>query len=240
MASGSASTQADPRARDAWLRGGLARAQLHEIYAEDEEDGAAATGFAVALALAAGAVPALWIRSERDEAVAGRLHATGLVELGLAPDAVVLVVVPDEAGRLRVAADAARCAGLGAVIIEGWGRASGLDLTATRRLMLAAEGSGVTLLSVRVGAVPTPSAAATRWGVSAVPSTALEADAPGLPAFRIECLRRRGGPAGDIRIVEWNRDTRTFNDASLAGAGVPLASGGAAARSAAAPVRRTG
>ena len=44
-------------------------------------------------------------------------------------------------------------------------------LTATRRLMLSAETSGVTVLSVRIGAEPAPSAAATRWGVAAAPST---------------------------------------------------------------------
>lgn len=240
LIAGGTTTQADPRPPDAWRSGGLARAQLHEVYAIDAADGPAAIGFAVALALAAAALPILWLRTERDDATGGRLHASGLLQLGLSPDALVLVIVPDEAAALRVAADAARCAGLGTLLLESRGRASGMDLTATRRLMLAAESSGVTVLSVRVGAEVSPSAAATRWAVAACPSTALAADAPGGPAFEIECLRRRGGPAGMRARVEWNRDDRCFQEAPLAGAGLSLAAGGPAARRPAAPVRRTG
>jgi protein ImuA len=239
-------SRADPVVADGWLHAGLARAQVHDIHAADAADGPAAIGFAVALALAGGALPALWVRTERDERRAGRLHAGGLVELGLPPPALILVVVPDETALLRVAADAARCPALGLVLVETHGEARGLDLTATRRLMLAAEGSGVMVLSVRVGGAVVPSAAATRWRVAATPSAALEAEAPGLPAFDVECLRRRGGPAGARTRVEWNRDTRCFvpadraRQAPLAGAGLPLAAGGAAARHPPASVRRAG
>lgn len=244
LAAGAGTPQADPRPAGAWRDGGLPRAQLHEVYAAEAEDAAAATGFAAALVLAAGALPLLWVRVEKDEAAAGRLHATGLIELGLSPDALVLVVVADEAMALRVAADAARCAGLGTLVLETRGAARGLDLTTTRRLMLAAETSGVTVLSIRVGAEPSASAAASRWRVAACPSAALAANAPGLPAFAVECLRRRGGPAGERRLVEWNRDARCFEEPgaapALAGAGVSLAPGRAAALDPPAPVRRAG
>lgn len=242
----------DAPSDDAWRTAGMTRAQLHEVYAVTPDDAAAATGFALALALAAGALPALWVRIERDECGAGRPYAAGLAELGLPPEALVLVLVPDEPALLRVAADAARCSGLGLVLVESRGRAAGLDLTATRRLVLAAEASGVTVLSVRIGAEPVPSAAATRWGVAAAASQLLTAEAggdvPGLPAFDVECLRRRGGPAGTRWRVEWNRETRCFDplesgagaQPALAGAGLSLAGGGAAARDAPASVRRTG
>lgn len=238
--SGRASDSAGP---DDWLERGAPAAQLHEIYGMEAEDGPAATGFAVALALAGQGsahmtAPILWVRQQgRGD---GRLHATGLLDLGLTPDTLVLVEVPDPAALLRVAADAARCPGLGTVIVETHGRVPGLDLTATRRLMLAAESSGVTILSLRIGAQPAPSAAATRWGVAAVPSTILEADAPGLPAFDVECLRRRGGPAGQRWRVEWDRDAKSFRGASLSGAGLSVAPDRAAARHPAASVRATG
>jgi len=244
----------DARAADAWRTAGLVRAQLHEVYAATLDDAAAATGFALALALAAGALPVLWVRIEREERGGGRPYAAGLAELGVSPDQLVLVLVPDEPALLRVAADAARCPGLGLVLVESRGRAPGLDLTATRRLMLAAEASGVTVLSVRIGAEPVASAAATRWCVAAATSGAipdvLDAGAgaggavPGLPAFDVECLRRRGGPAGTRWRVEWNRETRCFEPLdpapALAGAGLSVAAGGAVARNAPAPVRRTG
>lgn len=237
--------QADSRPVEAWLGKGLAPAQLHEVFAFEADDGPSGAGFAIACALAADAMPLLWLRTEASERQGGRLHATGLAELGLDASTLLLVLVADEAALLRAAADAARCPGLGTLLIESWGRAPGLDLTATRRLMLAAESSGVTILSLRVAAEPVPSAAATRWRVTAAPSRALEADAPGGPAFQVELLRRRGGHAGLGWCVEWNRDTRNFQDgvfgpAALSGAGLPLAPGGAAADRAPASVRRTG
>ena len=41
-----------------------------------------------------------------------------------------------------------------------------------------------------------PSAAETRWSVSAAASREREANAPGAPAFDLELLRWRAGPAG--------------------------------------------
>lgn len=252
LVAGGTRPQADLRPPDAWRRSGLARAQLHEVYAAEVEDGPAAIGFAAALVLAAEALPVLWLRTEHDQATAGGLHAVGLAELGMPPDALLMAIVPSQDAALRAAVDAARCAGLGTLLMESRGHATNLDLTATRRLMLAGEESGVIVLSVRIGAAPTPSAAATRWRVAACPSTALAAGAPGRPAFDVECLRRRGGQAGTRERVEWNRDDRCFDDpypassgvghpdrAPLAGAGLSLAAGGSAPRRPAAPVRRT-
>ncbi len=248
--SGRASDSAGP---DDWLERGAPAAQLHEIYGMEAEDGPAATGFAVALALAGQGsahttAPILWVRQQgRGD---GRLHATGLLDLGLTPDTLVLAEVPDPAALLRVAADAARCPGLGTVIVETHGRVPGLDLTATRRLMLAAEASGVTVLGIRLAAQVEPSAAASRWGIAAMPSRTLPGDvfgtpAPGRPAFLVECLRRRGGPAGTRWPVEWNRETRQFvplpaREAALPGAGLPLVADRTVARDATASVRRTG
>ena len=224
----------------AWLSAGMARAQMHELFALDPEEAAAAAGFAVALALVGGAVPVLWLRTAPAERRGGRLRAGGLGQLGLDTRALVLGIVADEAALLRAAADAARCPGLGTLIVEAWGPSPGIDLTATRRLMLAAEASGTTVLMVRVGAEPRPSAAATRWSVAAAPSTALEANAPGRPAFAVECLRRRGGPSGRHWRVEWDRDATCFRDAPLPGAHLPLVAGRTPALDPPASLRRAG
>ncbi|WP_425229074.1 ImuA family protein [Sphingomonas sp.] len=231
---------APPAAATAWIADGLARAQVHELFAADSDDAASVAGFATALTLAAKAMPLLWIRTEEAQRRGGRLHATGLRELGLEPDMLVQVLAPDEGALLRAAADAARCGGLGAVMVESWGRAPGLDLTATRRLQLAAEASGVTVLLLRVNGQPAPSAAATRWGVAGHPSTALAADAPGRPAFLIELQRRRGGPSGQRWRVEWDRDTLSFDAEALSGTGLSVAADRAPARDAPAPLRAWG
>jgi protein ImuA len=230
---------------DRALGGGLARGRLHELFAEEADAGSGA-GFAVLLGLRANEKrPMLWLRTEKTERREGRLHATGLSGLGLDPASLLLAVLPDEAALLRTAVDAARCSGLGTVAIESWGPMRGLDLTATRRLMLAAEGSGVTLLLLRVAAEPSPSVADTRWRITAAPSIALEADAPGAPMFDLELLRRRAGrPAGPWR-VEWDRDRLCFRDAAPSGSPLsrsvlPLVAGGTVASVPAIPLRRTG
>jgi protein ImuA len=110
-------------------------------------------------------------------------------------------------------------------VIELWGEPRPLDLTASRRLAMAAESSGVTTLLLRIAAAPAPSAAQTRWRVAAAPSLPLAANAPGHPAFDLELMRQRGGPEGLRWQVEWNRETRILADAAapLLGAVVPLA-----------------
>jgi len=226
---------------DAVLGGGLARARLHEVFAAGPGDAGSAAGFAAMLALRLhpAASPLIWLRTDSAERRAGRLYVPGLAELGLDPAALVVVLAPDNIALLRCAADAARCAGFGAVLVECWGNARELDLTASRRLMLAAEKSGVAMLLLRIDATPGPSAAETRWSVHAAPSLALEANAPGQTMLEIELLRRRAGPSGWRWRVEWNRDERAFKEPPLSGAVVSLSQRGTAEDLPAAAFRRT-
>jgi protein ImuA len=201
---------------DGALGGGIARAALHEIYAPATADLAAATGFAVGLAIrAAGLRPILWVRQDVVDAETGRLHPPGLIELGLDPARVLLVRARDAEGVLRAGSEAARCSALGAVLIEPWGQPRRLDLTASRRLALAAEGSGATTLLLRAAVSPQPSAANTRWQVVGLPSRALEANAPGDPAFSVHLLRHRGGVTEREWRVEWNRDRQSFQESDV-------------------------
>ena len=210
---------------DAALGGGLAYGRVHEIYADDPAEAGAATGFALALAAtmngsggggAGGGV--LWLRARQAVRQGGICRADGWADLGGAPGGGLIGVVPDAIALLRAAADALRCAALGAVIVESWGRMRELDLTASRRLALAAEASGVPLFVLRIAAAPVPSAAQTRWQVAAAPSAPLPARAPGWPTFDITLLRQRAGPSGLDWRVEWNRDRHIFQEASLSGA----------------------
>jgi protein ImuA len=216
---------------DAWLGGGLGRGRLHEVVAVEGEEAGSAAGFGAMLGVRAGeGRPLLWLRTEAAERRCGRLYAIGLGELGLDGGAVLVGLVADDAALLKAANDAARCAGLGALLVECWGDPKALDLTATRRLMLAAEASGVTVLLLRMAAAESPSAADTRWRVSAAPSVPLAdgtlAGAPGHPVFDIELLRRRAGPAGRNWRVEWDRERRAFQEpatAPLSGVVLPVA-----------------
>jgi protein ImuA len=192
---------------DQRLGGGLARGALHEVFA-DEADTGAATAFALILALrgAVSSKPILWIREDRLERRSGALYGLGLIELGADPDRFIFVHAPDELAALRAGADSVKCGGLGAVVIEPYGKARALDLTASRRLALAAGTSGVLTLLLRVGAEPSSSAAQTRWQVAAAPSVPIEGNAPGAPALDVTLLRHRAGIAGFNARLEWDRD----------------------------------
>ena len=208
---------------DGRLGGGLAQRALHEFYAVSSEDAPAAAGFATMVAMrgCAPGRPVVWIREDAGVRRSGGLYAAGLAELGFDPGNLVLVQTSDMRALLRAAADTVKCGQVGAVVVEPWGKAPLLDLTASRRLSMAAAASGVFTLMLRVDALPVPSAAHTRWQVAAAPSTALAASAPGHPAFDIMLLRHRGGVAGFESRLEWNRDRASF--APLSG-GVPAAS----------------
>lgn len=226
---------------DSALGGGLAYGCLHEIYAAETGDAASAAGFAlgVAAGMAGDSRAVLWLRSRRQISQAGVLQANGWRELGALPENALVAIVPDTLALLCAAADAVRCAALGAVVVEGWGKLPELDLTASRRLVLAAEKSRVPLILLRADAAPISSAAQTRWQVAAAPSHALPGQAPGLPAFDIQLLRQKSGPSGLDWRLEWDRDQRQFRGAALSGAVVrapvdrPVADRNAAPRQAA-------
>lgn len=207
------------------LGGGLMRGRLHEVFAAEAGDAGCAAGFVATLALRLGGT-LVWLREAQAERQGGRLHAPGLVEIGLDPAQVILGIMPDPLSVLRAAADVVRCPEVGVAVVELWREPRLLDLTASRRLALAAEGSGVTVITLRIAASPAPSAAQTRWQVGAAPSLPMDANAPGYPAWAIDLLRQRGRPAGGHWRVEWNREQACFADASPAGG-----TGGAAALS---------
>lgn len=198
---------------DAALGGGLARGAVHEIYPTHAADIAAAAGFVAGLSLrAAPQAPLVWIRHKRSEIETGALYAHGLAEMGVAADQLIVVHVDHVTDGLRASLEAMRCPGLGMVVLESWGASRHLDLTASRRLSLASQESGVTGLVLRAMGEPEASAAATRWQVAAAPSS----DPLGLPgraAFSATLLRRRSGPAGWGWNLEWNHESHRFSQA---------------------------
>lgn len=210
---------------DAALDGGLARGRVHEVYAAEGDDAASAAGFSVGMAMTVidrPDLPVLWLRVQRAARLGGVVQASGWAELGGAPGHGLVGVVPDALALLRAAVDALRCPGLGAVIVESWGAMRELDLTASRRLVLAAEKSGVPLLLLRMEAEPVPSSAQTRWQVASAPSHALPGHAPGNPVFDVTLLRQRSGPCGLSWLLEWDRDRRLFREVALSGAVVSV------------------
>jgi protein ImuA len=191
------------------IGGGLARGALHELLSADVADAASVAGFAAMLARRAGE-HVVWLREEAAARQGGHLYGGGLLETALPPQGLLLGLMPDQTMLLKAAVDVVRCPEAGIAIIELWGHAPLYDLTASRRLLLAAERSGVTAVVLRVAATPVPSAAETRWRVAPAPSVPLPGKAPGYPRMKIELLRQRRRPGGQVWLVEWNHDQSAF------------------------------
>jgi len=195
---------------DACLKGGLIKGALHEVFAFDSSHAGAASGFAACLALRVAAKKKLlWIRQDFSALEFGELCATGLLELGLDPERVILVRTADAASVLRAAGEGLACAALGAVIAEIPSEPKILDLVASRRLNFAAARAGVTALLVRLGAEPDASAAETRWVVRGAQSA--NDEEWGAPAFAAELVRNRHGETGDW-VMEWSVDHGIFRE----------------------------
>lgn len=196
----------------------LARGALHEFYAAAEADGAGLSALAVMLAWRPQAGPVLWVRHGALAGETGEPYPPGIVELGLDPARLLLLRARDVTAALQAALEGARCAALAAVIVEMRGEARAYDLTASRRLVLAARGSGVPVFLLRSAAAVVASAAETRWRMRTAPSRALAANAPGYPAFHLTLLRTRRGQEGQQHHLEWNSDAQGL-DSRLVTAG---------------------
>jgi protein ImuA len=189
---------------DQALGGGVMRGRVHEVLGENGEAGSA-SGFAALLARLIGG-EMLWLGEEAAWRGAGALCPAGLAAIGLDPARLIVGVLPDAVAVLRAAVDGLRCPALGGVVIALAGDPRALDLTASRRLALAAEADGVTAILLRLGGQAAPNAAQTRWRVAAAPSLPRAANAPGDPAWEVELLRQRGRPDGGRWRVEWDSE----------------------------------
>jgi protein ImuA len=177
---------------------GLTLAVLHEIAGAggEEEDGAVAAAFlAGILARLKPGLPVLWCLGEGD------LYAPGLAALGLDPQRLILARSRHTQEVLWAMEEGLRNRALAAVV----GEIDSLSLPASRRLLLAAEASGVTGFALRrwrSDRVATaqrlaPNAAQTRWRVAPLPGD-VSAGEPGVgrPRWQVELWRCRGGVAG--------------------------------------------
>ena len=192
---------------DLYLKGGLERGVLHEVFSVIGHE-AAATGFAAGLAMRVSeAKHVLWIAQDFCATEFGALSATGLLELGFDPSRLLMLCVANADDGLRAAGDALTCRALGAVVIEVPGHPKILDMTTSRRLTLACAQNNVTAFLLRFAAKPSFSTAETRWLVRGAVSKTQENW--GQPIFQASLLRNRHGQTGEW-MMEWCGDERIF------------------------------
>jgi protein ImuA len=196
---------------DAALGGGLTRGALHELWPAAPMHLAAATGFATALtARACGSKgQTLWIVTEFALMEGGGPYGPGLDLFGLPSARLLVLRVPRAVDALWAMEEALRCPALDGVIAELADDALADDLTATRRLMLAARQGGCPGFFLRYRATDAPSAAATRWQVAAAPSRPDFYGGLGRTRFDLSLRKNRRGPCGRW-IIEWDHHERAF------------------------------
>jgi len=194
--------------------GGLALGALHEVAGGGNGaiDGAAAALFAAGIA-ARSKGPVLWCLIRQD------LFAPALAQAGLAPDRVVYVEAEDEKAVLACCEEGLRHGGLGSVVAE-IGR---LSMTNSRRLQLAAESSGTLGIALRrwrrqsdAADFGQPTAAATRWRVTVLPSAPLPVPGVGRPRWLVELIRCRAGESADFEVEACDAQGRLSLPAGLA------------------------
>lgn len=209
--------------------GGLKRGALHEVSAGEYRDMGAATGFLAALAVrcqqaghaAPGEAPLLWCQLASPPFDMGPLYAPGLAGFGLDPARLILASPAKPVDLLWVIEEALRAGAFCGVVGEIDGRSSVLDLTATRRLQLAAEETGTPVLLLtghRQEGEGGTSAATTRWTVGPAPGhVAPEQDFsnagfPGLvgsPCWHVRLRKARGGAPASW-VLRWQAAEAAF------------------------------
>jgi protein ImuA len=107
--------------------------------------------------------------------------------------------------------DALGCRGVAVVVGAIHGQPDALDLTASRRLALRAREGGRTALLWRPGAPAEPTAALTRFAVSAAPSAVVGGYAAGVgrAAFTVDVEKNRDGRTGHATLA-WDPHDRRF------------------------------
>ena len=193
---------------------GLAADGVHEIAPAAYGDMPAALGFAAALGVRrldsgfADERPLLWCRLSAGTGEWGRLYGHGLEALGLARQRLLTVTLSKPDAILWTLEEALKSTALAGVIADV---GKGLDLTAVRRLMLAANQGKTPGLLLFPAPPQGATAARTRWIVAANASISPPFDekAPGAPAWDLRLVRCRGGRPGQW-FVEWSHATHRF------------------------------
>ncbi|HEY7301235.1 MAG TPA: hypothetical protein VH684_25375 [Xanthobacteraceae bacterium] len=204
-------------ALDATLAGGLAWGAMHEVAPGMSAHLGAAFGFALAVVARAlcragkfaRAAQALWIQTDYSGLEGGKPYGVGIDLFGLPLDRLLILRVARPIDALWAFEEALKSPALTAVIAELPESGAAADLTATRRLLLAARaGNGLGLL-LRHRSAACSTAAMSRWEVAAAPSEPDRFGGLGRTAFDLSLIKNRRGRCGRF-VVSWNHELRSF------------------------------
>lgn len=192
---------------NAFPNGVFATGAVHEFIAARAEDIAATSGFIIGLlhVLLKKDNPSLWISAE------GNIYPPALAALGIPVHQLLFANLRREKEVLWTLEEALKCAPLNAVVAE----VRQLDFTASRRLQLAVESSGVTALIIRPQPRVLDSTSIARWQIRSLPGL-IEDDLPGVgfPRWKVELLRVRNGKPGSWEVT-WRDGQLAFKEETV-------------------------
>jgi protein ImuA len=196
---------------DRVLAGGLAPASLHEVAGASWRDIGAAIGFTLALAARAPERrETLWVQTDFADVDSGAIYGPGCELFGLQLNALFIMKVAKASDALWAMEEALKCRALSSVICELPDDGALADLTATRRLTLAArEGGGFGFL-LRHRPSPLTSSAETRWEISAARSVPDRFGGLGHTTFAASLVKNRRGPTAQWTIA-WDHHEYAFS-----------------------------
>lgn len=196
---------------------GLDAAGLHEVAAASASlnEDAAATLFLAGIAARFAEQPdftVLWAVTAFD------LYAPGLEQVGLGPEKLLYAQGRKDVEVLAMAEDALRDGSLACVIAE----VKAADMTATRRLQLAASDGRTPMLLYRRHRsrercpLSMPSSAMTRWRIGCLSSERLPCPGVGRPRWRVELVRQRNGDPFSLELEACDAKGRLALPAAIA------------------------
>ncbi|MEJ7933870.1 protein ImuA [Sphingobium sp. AN558] len=205
--------QMDARLAD----GGLDGTGLHEIAAASAtlSDDAAATLFAAGIAArfaAKATSDVFWAMTAFD------LYAPGLEQVGLDPTQIFYAQGHKDSVVLAMAEDALRYGAMACVVAE----VKAADMTATRRLQLAASDGQTPMLLYRRHRsrercpLSLPSSAMTRWRIGCLASQRLSWPGVGRPRWQVELVRQRNGDPFSLELEACDAKGRLALPAAIA------------------------
>lgn len=196
-------------APDAMLGGGLLFGALHETAPVRPLDFGAACGFTLALATLAArrGGETLFIQTDYARLEGGAIYGPGLDLFGLPSRRLLVLRARRAVDALFAMEEALKCRAVASVIAELPDDSA--DLTATRRLSIAARDHRGLGLLLRHRSSAMPSAAMTRWSIASEAGPRDEFGGIGITSFLLTLVKNRRGPCGRLSMA-WNHHERVF------------------------------
>jgi protein ImuA len=166
---------------------------MHEFISENTENAAVTASFTATIlsSLMANGGVALWIGT------CDSIFPPALKSFGITPDKIIFIHLQKEKEILWVIEEALKCESLSAVIAQ----INNVSFTASRRLQLAVEQSGVTGFILRQNPHNINTIACiARWRITSLSSIADDMPGVGFPCWNVELLKVRNGKPSSWQI----------------------------------------